>query len=388
MRILYISPYPPARDGIGEYTHAIVRSVRDAGNDARIVTPFATDVNDRDVIGPLSSSLRASSFMHLSREVTSWNPDIVHVQFAIAAFGLRTKTLIRLVDRLRQDVGVPIIVTLHDLTREIPLLGPIARRIHRRIAERSTKMIVHTSIACNALAREIGVPHSKISLSPFPILPRPLATVSPANLATRFGILGSRVILAFGFIHIDKGISDLIEALRMLRTTRPVNLDDVRIVIAGSVRPRYGVFRAIEARDQIYHRYLLNRIKAARLEEVMVLTGYVPEGEVGPWFDLAEAVVLPYRRIQQSGVASLACSLGVPVLASTAGGLAEQLEGDPWAFPPRDPERLARTIAEFLTAMPAQRSAWNKPAGAMAPEDAMKLLLDLYESSKKGRHRP
>jgi glycosyltransferase involved in cell wall biosynthesis len=87
----------------------------------------------------------------------------------------------------------------------------------------------------------------------------------------------------------------------------------------------------------------------------MVLTGYVPAGEVAAWFSLAEVVVLPYRRIEQSGVASLARSFPVPVLASTAGGLAEQFAGSSWNFPPRAPDRLAQTLERFLAATPAER---------------------------------
>jgi glycosyltransferase involved in cell wall biosynthesis len=80
-----------------------------------------------------------------------------------------------------------------------------------------------------------------------------------------------------------------------------------------------------------------------------VFAGYVPEGEVRAWFELAEAAVLPYRRIEQSGVANLAAAAGTPVLASEVGGITEI--GSPrWRFPARDPERLAAVLTDFLAA--------------------------------------
>jgi glycosyltransferase involved in cell wall biosynthesis len=157
-----------------------------------------------------------------------------------------------------------------------------------------------------------------------------------------------RVLLAFGFIHIDKGLGDLLEAMRILRINQQADLENVRLVIAGAVRPRRGLFRVFELRDRIHLRHLMTVIRRTGLHRHVVLTGYVPDGEVGSWFDIAEAVVLPYRRIEQSGVAGLARSLGVPVLASTAGGLAEQCAGSRWTFPPQAPARMARAIADFL----------------------------------------
>jgi glycosyltransferase involved in cell wall biosynthesis len=70
--------------------------------------------------------------------------------------------------------------------------------------------------------------------------------------------------------------------------------------------------------------------------------------------------VLPYRRIEQSGVVGIAHALNVPVLASTAGGLAEQCAGSPWTFPPHSPDKIAETLDHFLSA-PAERSAfWSE----------------------------
>jgi glycosyltransferase involved in cell wall biosynthesis len=90
----------------------------------------------------------------------------------------------------------------------------------------------------------------------------------------------------------------------------------------------------------------------------------VPEAEIAGWFGAADAAVLPYRRIEQSGVAGLALAFGTPVLASQVGGLDELFAGSPWTFPARSPERLARTITRFLGSQ--RRTPAGQPPDARA----------------------
>ena len=84
----------------------------------------------------------------------------------------------------------------------------------------------------------------------------------------------------------------------------------------------------------------------------------MPSGEVAAWFGVADGVVLPYRRIEQSGVVGIAHALNVPVLASTAGGLAQQCAGSLWTFPPRAPEKIAEILDHFLAATPTERAGY------------------------------
>jgi glycosyltransferase involved in cell wall biosynthesis len=199
------------------------------------------------------------------------------------------------------------------------------------------------------------VPESKVTVIRHPSVRPQTATVSGEDLRSRFGLGDAKVMLAFGFIHVDKGLDDLVRALGLLRESGCAALDEYVLVVAGAVRPRHGVFRAFEVRDRLHFYRVMRLAQRKRIRDRLVLTGYVPVGEVASWFDLAEMVVLPYRRIEQSGVASLANSFEVPVLASTAGGLAEQFAGSRWSFPPHAPAQLAETLRRFLEATPAER---------------------------------
>jgi len=352
MRILYISPYPPTHDGIGDYTYALANAVRSAGNDVGVIVPRKVPDAPPEVVGALApASFKAAC---LCSVLSQWHPDVIHVQFAIAAFGIRTFALMRLLDAVRRDLRVPVVVTLHEVTRESAELLGVGRVLFRWMAGRCDHLIVHTDIASKSLATLVE-PKSMITVIPHPTMPPHAASLSRADLRDRFGLGDARVLLIFGFIHADKGLGDLIKALTILRGARPEALDGVRLVVAGSVRRRSGLFRAFEALDRLHFSQVLLQARRNSIMDHLVRTGYVPTGEVAAWFGLADGVVLPYRRVEQSGVASIAHALNVPVLASTAGGLAEQCADSPWTFPPRAPDKIAEIIGYFLTATSAER---------------------------------
>ena len=49
---------------------------------------------------------------------------------------------------------------------------------------------------------------------------------------------------------------------------------------------------------------------------------YVDEAEVGPHFESVDAVVLPYRHIDQSGVLFTAFRFGCPIIGTDVGSFA------------------------------------------------------------------
>ena len=56
---------------------------------------------------------------------------------------------------------------------------------------------------------------------------------------------------------------------------------------------------------------------------------YIPFSDVARYFAAADALVLPYRHVSQSGVLFLALAMGLPVVATRVGALAEVLrDGD------------------------------------------------------------
>jgi glycosyltransferase involved in cell wall biosynthesis len=380
MRILFISPFPPARDGIGMYTQSLMASLRARGHETRVLVPRAYPGQLGDVLGVLGSADPGA--------VRSWSPDVIHVQFAVAAFGTRTRTLHSWLRLLRADIQVPVIATMHEVTRDTAALHGPGRALYRKLAAQCDHVIVHTRSAFAAITGQVGVPEARVTMIPHPEARPPRLVSSSAQLRGHFGLGNAELLLAFGFVHVDKGLDDLVRALRMIRRPGTPSLDDVRLVIAGTVRPRQGLFRLFELRDRLHLARVMRMARRYGLEDAIVHTGYVPEGDVAGWFQAAAAVVLPYRRTEQSGVAGLANAFGVPVLASTAGGLGEQYAASPWTFPPRAPAELAAVLSRFLATPPDERASTSGGTPAADMDSVITATLGVYDVASKSVPMP
>lgn len=346
MRVLFVSPYPPARDGIGTYTRVLGGALREAGHEVAVVAVRAEHGAPPEVIaalGPWGATTR------LRAAVADFAPDVVHVQFAVPAFGARTPALVRWLRELART-PVPIVTTLHEPSRDTALLHGPGRALYRRIARLSDRLVVHTQGAWDTLAGPLAVDTGRAEVIPHFSAPPPEPVSTAEELRARFGLGGARLLLAFGYIHVDKGLDDLVRALVLMRRRDAGALRDVRLVVAGTVRPRSGPFRVFEARDRMHLAKVRRLAVRGGVADRLLFTGFVQEEDIAAWFDAAETVVLPYRKAEQSGVANLARAYGVPVVATTAGGLGELFGGSPCAVPPRSPERLADALGALLAA--------------------------------------
>lgn len=364
-----MSPYAPERCGIGDYTAAFARGVSGRGHEVGVVSASSTEGAPDEVLAGLPESRR--EVRQVVELIRAWEPDVVHLEFAVASYGTRIPVLLTLLRALR-PLPPRVVVTMHEVTRDTDSLRVVGRAIYRRLAALADGVIVHTESALGTLNGPVGA-QTSATLLPHPRAELPQATVTAAELRDRFGLADARVLIAFGFIHVDKGLDDLVTALGELAPRLP----DVRLVVAGDVRPRHGLWRAFELRDRLHLRRVRRLIGRFALEGRVVFTGYVPDGEIRPWFELAEAAVLPYTRIEQSGVANLAAAAGTPILASRVGGLVQDGSDPRWTFPGGDPGRLAAVVEDFLS------SPWRGlDTGAEAPplSAVVDQTLALYES--------
>lgn len=146
-------------------------------------------------------------------------------------------------------------------------------------------------------------------------------------------------LLYFGRLRSYKGLDLLAEALLRLGHRRDLT---VRVVGFG---PETAVLDALR-----------------QLPSVEVVNRWVPEDDVGPLLNWADALILPYREASQSGVAAASLAAGRAVIATRVGGLVEQLDGhggtilcDPTA------ESIGSAILQLL----------EDPPGPMPPRDSL-----------------
>jgi len=142
----------------------------------------------------------------------------------------------------------------------------------------------------------------------------------------------AEVALFFGFIRRYKGLDVLLDAWPRVRARRPVEL-----IVAGEFYEDAAPYRERVA-------------KAGGAPAVRLLDHYLPDEEVETVFKAADVVVLPYRSATQSGVTYVAYALGLPVITTDVGGLAETVvPGDSGlVVAPENHEALAEAIVRYF----------------------------------------
>lgn len=208
-------------------------------------------------------------------------------------------------------------------------------RSQYRLADR---LFVHTENMRNELVSEFAPEPERVTTIPFGInnsVPDTELTLEQAK--ERLGIRPSeKAILFFGRITPYKGLEYLVRAFRQL-TDRS---RDYCLILAGRPDNCESYWNDLRAEiDQL----LPNT-------HIVLNCGYVPDADVEVYFKAADALVLPYRDIYQSGVLFLGQSFGLPVLATDVGSLRSDIE-EGWngfLFRSEDGEDLARTVERYF----------------------------------------
>ena len=204
-------------------------------------------------------------------------------------------------------------------------------------------VIAHNRVSQRELVRVLGVPASKINVIPHGNYLDYVGHVAPADSARdRLSLpREAKVLLFFGQIKAVKGLDLLLDAMPVVKDVHR----DVLLVIAGKM---WG-------QDFAVYQAQIDRLGLAA--HCVSHIRYVADDEVAAYYAAADLVVLPYRRIYQSGVILMAMSYGKPVLASDLDGMQEVIEDQVTGFLFRcaDSDALAKRLNDVLADPGAMR---------------------------------
>jgi glycosyltransferase involved in cell wall biosynthesis len=261
--------------------------------------------------------------LRLSGLLTAIEAKIAHFQWsplpALDCWFIRT---------LRRHL--PVVLTWHD---SLPGNGSeswVMRQGYVRLLHSFDAIIVHTRQA-QQRATAMGIDPAVIHR-----IPHGLLGDRGHHITRRRPHRDRLVLLQFGKIKPYKGVDLLLEALTLVPRDLRDRLD-VRIV-GKPYMDTCGMERYVQANH-------LARCVTFRFE-------FVSEADEEQAFADADAVILPYREIDASGVMMTAIARGVPVLATGIEGFRELFEDEGGALlvPPGDAVALSRVIAEWVSA--------------------------------------
>lgn len=275
-------------------------------------------------------------YVRLIRYAVTAKPKIFHILWN-NRFQYFDRTLLMLYYRA---CGKKIVFTAHNVNAgqrdgNDSLLNRLTLRIQYRLCDHIS---VHTEKMKTELAQDFGIREEAVTVIPFGINNSvPNTDLTPAGARQRLGIgEGERVLLFFGAIRPYKGLEYLVDAFRLVAKD-----ERYRLIIAGERKKG-----AEEYFDRIQQTIEGDPMRERVMEKIV----FIPDEDTELYFKAADALVLPYTHVFQSGVLFLSYSFGLPVIASEVGSVREDITEGKHGFlcRPRDAADLARAIERYF----------------------------------------
>lgn len=212
-----------------------------------------------------------------------------------------------------------------------------------------------------------------------------------ASLQEQFGLDTGKVII------VEHGSNDAVELSQLTRGQAKVSFgflpEDVVLLFFGAISPYKGLDLLLDALNDHpavkllvggrcpgndYGKLMRERLTTLEKDgRVRWIDGYLDEAGVSTLFAAADAVVLPYRHIDQSGVLLLALTLGVPMIATNVGDFRAFINQDTGLIVNGSSSAaLSQGIADFLLIHPRYNEKTIRALGRKCNwENTVKTLL-------------
>ncbi len=307
MRIFMVDPSPEG--GIAHYTYNLANAISKyeeitlCGPSKYELSDFPRDFELKGVFGsslPLHMVGNIRSFLDTSTK----RPDILHVQWL--PYPHIDSTAMFMMKRFSR---MPLCYTAHNILPHEPKKRDM--HLYGRIYRESDCIIVHSSKDTGSLERMFGVDRERIRHIPhgnYIFLSEYFRPLDMAEARKELGIgEDTFVMLFFGLIRDYKGLDILLRSMAKALKERS---EDILLIIAGKAPAGFSKYDAL-IKDFGIERNVMRHIRYIGLEEL-------PK-----FFSPSDVVVLPYRKIYQSGVVQLSYAYRKPVIASASGGITE-----------------------------------------------------------------
>ena len=340
--VAHVAPYPPQRNGIGDYAADLCRAIRqtDDGVSALVLAGRAPGAPAREPDVRRCWDPGSDWPAELLRAVDAAAPQIVHVQHGMyMGHGPRVA---RFLEGLRSR-RIPVVVTLHGVWPSTPMRR-WPRRFHATLAEFAGRIMIHQRAGALDVLLAHGVPAERVVVIPLGT-PDPPA-FDPARAREKLGLARKPIVLFAGLIFPRKGLHTVVRAFRSVSRDVP----EACLLAVGRERSAHPI-------DQLYRAWLRGLMRRGRRAGwIDFRPGHASEEDLSLYIATADLVVMPYLRPYGSSSAILhrALAAGRPVLCSDVPTFAECI--DAWKpdlreliVPPGDIAAWAGAMTLVLT---------------------------------------
>jgi D-inositol-3-phosphate glycosyltransferase len=302
-----------------DYTFWLCRGLARAGVDVTLITTEnRKDMQEKFKVLPVSPAkgngqnklLKLFKYLRylywLFFYVKHSEADIIHYQF------FRRERIECLYFPLLRLIHNHVFFTAHNiLPHEHNAIDYYLRSLVYKFA---TNIIVHTNGSKDRLLKMFNVNPDKVAIVP---AVKPTSGVRNSNVtrtAAREWLHltpDEKVLLFFGFIREYKGLDLLLEAFDIARE----HIDDLKLIVAGKPQT-----------PELLERYQAQIRQMKHGDSVLFKAEFISNEDVDYYFRAADALAVPYKRIDLSGVLQEAFAYSLPVLATNVGNFKEVIQ--------------------------------------------------------------
>lgn len=245
----------------------------------------------------VSTILRIASYIRRHREVK-----IVHIQW------LRLWTVDILFARWLRKRGIKVVFTAHNLLPHDS--GDKYRKKYRVYYNTVDRICVHTEATKNEIVAQFGVSPDNVTVIPHGIIeseiPDDVILPRAEELRAKYSIDSDTLVIS------SLGIQSFYKGIDML-----INLWSQEKALNSNPRIRLLIIGKNSGLDY-------SPIK--NMKNVTIVDERVSNEDFQAFLEVSDVVLLPYRRISQSGMLFSAVARNKPVVVSNVGGLPEPLK--------------------------------------------------------------
>lgn len=261
--------------------------------------------------------------------------DIIHIQH----WALYSSLIYCIILPIVKIRGKKRILTIHNITPHTDDLSTILinKALNKIIFPFTDLFIVHNKRNKEKFVSLYTVDEKLVYILPHGTLYpyKKLKGISKEDARKHLNMrLSKKVILFFGYIWDYKGLTILLESLKIVKE----KIKDVVLIIAGQPLKDWEKYKKIIFENG------LNDYVVKKLE-------YISDSDIEYYFSCADLVVLPYKEHPfdtHGGVGALALSFKKPLVVTDVGGLSEYVKDDRVISNPNNPEELAQKIIFVL----------------------------------------
>lgn len=331
LHILMLSAeYPPTHKG-GQGVHAaeLVTGLGQHGHQVTVFafTPQASQVMQPQervtvhLVAPQAISFQAEMSQHLKRfneELLAYCQNYFADQMRPHLIHCQDWQLFPVAQALRQQWNIPIVGTVHLLDEPLqrwwgetphPESAAQENRFSREVdllITVSHSMAEIIAAAHHQPAQKIRVVHNGFDHRPFTQAVLPAAAREKLRLT--IAAPEEKIILFAGRLAPAKGLTTFFAAASQVLNV----LDNVRYLVIGEATTR----AAAQMMDELQRRY-------TNLKPKLKLLGKIPRRQLAMLYQVADIAVVPSIYEPFGYAAAEAMAVGIPVIASNSGGLAE-----------------------------------------------------------------